>query len=68
MAAPPTVNTITSNTTTDLSSEPPSKTSASGVTNTGCEVSSCGTPVTQDSSCSLMKKVSKTKLMSEVCE
>jgi len=46
MAAPPTVNAITSNNTTDISSELPSKTS-SGVTNTGCKVSLWGTPWTQ---------------------
>jgi len=67
IAAPPTINALMSNTTTDLSSEPPSKTST-GVTNTGCKVSSYGTPATQDSSYSLKKKISETKVLIEVLQ
>jgi len=67
MAAPLTVNAITSNTATDLSSKPPSKTST-GVTYMGCKVSLWGKPWTQNSTYSLNKKAGKAKLLSEVCK
>jgi len=64
MAVLPNINDLTSNVAKGLSSELSSNT-GNGVTNTGCKVSSWGTPMTQDSSYSLMKKVGKSKVCSE---